>query len=98
MAILMHAGPRGMTKEMYDEAIRRLKEYGSHALPAQHVLIAYGDPNDIELLAVWESREDYERFLQEVLPITAAPVGIDLTGFDFYEVHDLVLSRQYAEQ
>jgi len=88
MAILVHYRRQGMTKEQYFEAMRLLQEHQTNR-DEQVVLVTYGDPNDVELFVVWNTREAWERFLREDLPSAAGPAGIDPDNFDVYDVHDV---------
>jgi hypothetical protein len=92
MAIVVHASRRGTTKEMYDDAMRLLRQRlgGTDHKPEQLIMVAYGDPNDLELLAVWESREAFERFQNEELPVASSAPGIDISNIGIYEVLDIV--------
>jgi heme-degrading monooxygenase HmoA len=95
MAILVHYGRQGMTKDQYFEAMRLLQQREA-TRDEQVVLVTYGDPNDVQLFVVWNSRDAWEKFLREDLPSTAGSVGIDVSNFDVYEVHDLY-QPQFAQ-
>jgi len=78
----------------YHEATRLIKERSAYPPPEMLFLVAYGDPDDVELFVVWENREAFERFMKEDMPPAAEGSGIDTGNLDIYEVQDIVLSPQ----
>jgi hypothetical protein len=57
-------------------------------------MVAYGDPDDVELFVVWENREAFERFLTEDMPPVAEGSGIDA---DIHDMQDLVTGSPLVE-
>jgi hypothetical protein len=94
MAIVVHTSRRGTNMETYHEATRLLRERSVYPRAEMLFLVAYGDPDDVELFIVWENREAFERFLNEDMPPAAEGSGIDTGDLDIYEVQDLVVSSQ----
>jgi hypothetical protein len=97
MAIVVHAGRRGTTMGMYHEATRLAEEHSAYPPPGMLFMVAYGDPDDVELFIAWETREAFERFLKEDMPPVAEGAGIDISNLDIREVHDIVLGPQFVQ-
>jgi hypothetical protein len=84
--------------ETYHEAMRLLGErIGTDKPPGMLFMVAYGDPEDVELFVVWENREAFERFLKEDMPSVAQGSGIDAGNLDIHEVQDLVTAPHLVE-
>jgi heme-degrading monooxygenase HmoA len=83
--------------EKYHEGMRLLKERGADKRPEMLLLVAYGDPDDVELFVVWESREAFEMFLKQDMPPAAQGAGIDISDLDIYEVQDIAAAPQLIE-
>jgi hypothetical protein len=96
MAIVVHTDRRGTTMQMFHEGVRLMNERGD-ARPEMLVLMAYGDPDDIEQIAIWENREAFDEFLRDGLPQAAEGSGIDISNLDIQEVHDIVWAPQLVK-
>jgi heme-degrading monooxygenase HmoA len=97
--------------EQYREAIRVLKERiekdgrgtvaGNSAWrPEQRFLVVYGDPNDVEFISVWETREAFERFMSEDMPLMNAGSGMNISLYhgEVHEVQDIIAASQFVER
>jgi hypothetical protein len=85
MAIVTHGHPGGMTTQMYEEGNRRLRESGAFQTPEHLFHACYGDPNDLQILGVWETREAWDRFWNEACRPIMTEMGYDVS-FSVYEL------------
>jgi hypothetical protein len=60
MAIVTHGHPGGMTVDLYEEGNRRLRESGAFQAPEHLFHACFGDPNDLQIFGVWETREAWD--------------------------------------
>ena len=93
MAIVTHGHPGGMTVQMYEDGNRRLRESGAFQLPEHLFHVCYGDPDDVQMLGVWQTREAWDRFWTESCRPIMIEMGYDVT-FSVYEVHNLAAVGQ----
>jgi hypothetical protein len=96
MAIVVYSNRRGTTMDMYREGTRAVRERGEYPRPEMLFLAAYGDPDDVQLFVVWESREAFDRFLREDMPAAEEGAGIDAGNLEIYELQDFVVSSRVA--
>jgi hypothetical protein len=96
MAIVTHGHPGGMTVDLYEEGNRRLRESGAFQAPEHLFHACFGDPNDLQIFGVWETREAWDRFWNEACRPIMIEMGYDVT-FSVYEVHNLFAVRQLVE-
>ena len=91
MSIVVRFNPTNVTKEKYDESLRRLEEAGMWPDPAGlelHVL--FGSENDLRVSEIWSSPEQFQAYGERLMPILA-DIGIEFSGEpEVFEVHNLV--------
>ena len=91
MSIVVRFNPTNVTREKYDECLRRLEEAGMWPDPAGlelHVL--FGSENDLRVSEIWSSPEQFQAYGERLLPILN-DVGIEFSGEpDVFEVQNLV--------
>jgi heme-degrading monooxygenase HmoA len=98
MAIVVHTDRRGTTMQTYREALRALKDRGgTESPPGMLFMLAYGDPDDVELFVAWENREAFEKFYKQDMPASAEASGIDAGNLDIQEVQDIVWAPQLVQ-
>ena len=91
MSIVVRFNPRNVTREKYDEVIRRLEQAGEWPSPPglqMHVL--FGSEGDLRVSEIWDSPESLEAYGAKVFPIMSE-VGIEMASEpQVFEVHNLV--------
>ena len=91
MSIVVRFNPTNVTKEKYDESLRRLEEAGMWPDPAGlelHVL--FGSENDLRVSEIWSSPEQFQAYGERLMPILT-DIGIEFSGEpEVFEVHNLV--------
>ena len=91
--VLVHQGP-GLTRENYDEVVRRLagksKMESPSDWPAEGLLVhAAGEGNNgFRVVDVWESEEAAQRFGEKLTPVLEE-IGIT-TDVEVYPAHSFV--------
>ena len=89
MAIVVRHTPVLLTADQYDEAIRRLEDAGAGHPPGRLYHVCFGEPGNLLVSDVWDSREAFDKFAETLMPILE-DVGIDLGGIAFLEVHNRI--------
>ena len=68
-----------MTKEKYDESLRRLAEAGVFPAEGIELHVAFGPEDNIRVSEVWDSREQLQAFGERLMPILTE-IGIEFAG------------------
>lgn len=89
MAFVMRFAPQGMTTAKYEDCIKRLEQAGAGSPEGRLYHVCFGDPNNLRVSDIWESREAFERFGQTLKPILA-DLGFDTVEPEFFEVHNII--------
>ena len=79
MSILVRFNPTNVTKEKYDESIRRLKEAGEFPAQGMELHVAFGPEDNMRVSEVWDSREQLQAFGERLMPILT-DIGIEFSG------------------
>jgi hypothetical protein len=91
VSIVVRFNPANLTKEMYDESLRRMEQAGLWPDPAGlelHVL--FGSDDDLRVSEIWSSPEQLQAFGDQLMPILT-DVGIEFSAEpEIFEVHNLV--------
>lgn len=91
MSIVVRFNATNVTREKYDESLRRLEEAGAWPNPdglAYHLL--FGSERNLRVSEIWDSREQLEAFGEQLMPILA-DVGIEFAGDpEIFEVHNIL--------
>jgi hypothetical protein len=91
MSIVVRFSPANLTKEKYDESVRRGEQAGWWPNPPGlelHVL--FGSEGNLRVSEIWDSREQLDAFGEQLMPILAE-VGIEFAAEpEIFEVHNLV--------
>ena len=79
--------PVSLTAEKYDEAVQRVNdELGPPDGCEYHV--CFGESGSLKVSELWDSREQWEAFVEKLMPILEA-VGVNAGQPDVYEVHHI---------
>jgi hypothetical protein len=91
MSIVVRFNPTNVTREKYDESVRRLEQAGLWPNPAgMEVHVLFGSEGNLRFSEIWDSREQLEAFGEQLMPILA-DVGIEFSAEpEVFEVHNLV--------
>ena len=91
MSIVVRFNPTNVTREKYDESLRRLEEAGLWPDPAGlEVHVLFGSENDLRVSEIWSPPEQFQAYGERLQPILT-DVGIEFSGEpDVFEVQNLV--------
>ena len=90
MSVLVRFAPTNVTKEKYEESLRRLKEAGEFPPEGMQIHVAFGPEDNMRVSEIWDSREQFAAFGERLMPILAA-AGIEFSGEpEIFEVHNTV--------
>jgi hypothetical protein len=81
--------PTQMPASKYDEIIRRLEAGGAGAPKGRLYHVAFGDPNELRVSDIWDTRENFDAFGATLMPILQA-VGVDPGEPEWIEVHNII--------
>jgi hypothetical protein len=91
MSIVVRFHPANVTKEMYDESLRRMEQAGIWPNPPGlelHVL--FGSEGNLRASEIWSSREEFEAFGEKLMPILS-DIGVEFSAEpEIFEVQHLV--------
>jgi len=88
MPFVVRFVPKSMSSQQYDEVIKRLDAAGAGSPQGRIFHVAFGDPDALRVSDIWDTKENFERFGQTLMPILQ-DVGIDPGAPDFIETHNI---------
>ena len=93
MSIVVRFSPANLTREKYDESVRRLEQAGAWPNPAgMEVHVLFGEEGNLRVSEIWASEEQMQAFGDRLMPILT-DIGIEFAAEpEVFEVHNLVKS------
>jgi hypothetical protein len=90
MSILVRFSPANLTREKYDESVRRLEAAGAWPNPAgMEVHVLFGEEGNLRVSEIWDSQEQLQAFGDRLMPILT-DIGVEFSGEpEILEVHNL---------
>jgi hypothetical protein len=90
VSIVVRFSPANLTREKYDESVRRLEETGAWPNPAGMELhVLFGEEGNLRVSEIWDSREQLQAFGDRLMPILV-DIGIEFSGEpEIFEVQNL---------
>ena len=76
MSYVLQFKPAGFPLTAYKEVIKQLDAAGAGSPKGRSYHVCYGDPNNVQVIDVWESMEEFQAFGQTLVPIMQA-LGAD---------------------
>ena len=90
MSIVIRFNPTNVTREKYDESIRRLQDAGTWPPDGLDYHVAFGSEGNLRVSEIWDSREQCQAFGERLMPILS-DIGIEFSGEpEIIEVHNVV--------
>jgi hypothetical protein len=90
MSVVVRFSPTNVTKEKYDESLRRLEEAGEFPPEGMEYHVAFGPEDNLRVSEIWDSREQLQAFGDRLMPILTE-IGIEFSGEpEILEVHNIV--------
>ncbi len=88
MSIVVRFQPASLTREQYDESLRRLG--GDFPPDGLDYHVCFGSEGNLRVSEIWDSREQLEAFGERLMPLLAE-VGIEFSGEpEIFEAHNIV--------
>ncbi len=76
MALAIYFTPKSMNATQYDSVIRRLASAGAGAPAGRLHHACFGSGDQLHVIDIWDSQENFDRFGQTLMPILAE-IGVD---------------------
>jgi hypothetical protein len=90
MSVVVRFNPTNVTKEKYDESLRRLKEAGEFPPEGMEYHVAFGPEDNLRVSEIWDSREQLQAFGDRLMPILTE-IGIEFSSEpEILEVHNII--------
>ncbi len=91
MSIVVRYKPVALTAEKYDATNRRLEEAGLQWPPdGLDYHVCFGEDGSLNVSEIWDSREQWQAFGEQLMPVLSAG-GIEFSGEpDVFEVHEIL--------
>ena len=90
MSVVVRFSPTNVTKEKYDESLRRLEEAGEFPPEGMDYHVAFGTDDNLRVSEIWDSREQLQAFGDRLMPILTE-LGIEFSGEpEVLEIHNIV--------
>ena len=89
MPVLLRFRHEGLTTEKYNEIVKRLENAGAGSPEGRLYHVCFGDPNNLMISDIWDSRESFERFGEIVLPMVQS-LGIEPVEPEVIEVYNVI--------
>ncbi len=91
MSFVVRFHPANLTKEKYDDTIRRHEQAGIELPPeGLDYHVCFGTDGDLSVSEIWESREQFEKYGERLMPLLA-DAGIEFAGEpEFFEIHNII--------
>ena len=95
MAIVMRFSGQSFTKAKYAECLEKLAAAGASAPAGRLYHVCFGDPNNLTISDIWDSRESFEKFAETVVPIVKE-LGLEYREPEIFEVNNIIAGAQAA--
>ncbi len=90
MSIVVRYAPQSVTKAKYDETMRTIEAaVGEDGPPGCDYHVCFGPEGSVMVSEIWDSREQWEAFGKQLMPILAK-AGIDPGEPQVFEVHNIL--------
>ena len=92
MSFVVRFVPKSMSSAKYDEVVKRLEAAGAGSPQGRLFHVAFGSRDALRVSDIWETREDFDRFGQTLMPILQE-LGVDPGTPEFIETHNIIAGR-----
>ena len=92
MAVVLRFTSDNLTPESYEQIKTKLEEAGAGAPPGRLYHVCFGDPNNLRVSDIWDSKESFERFGETLKPILEE-VGVTNSNIEFFDVHNIMVGE-----
>jgi hypothetical protein len=95
MSFVLRATTPGFTAAKYDELVKKLEEAGVGSPAGRQFHVCFGDPQNLRVSDIWESREAFEKFGETLRPLMQ-DLGVGPPEIEFFEVHNIIEGSKAA--
>ena len=95
MSLVLRATTPGFTAAKYDELVKRLEQAGAGSPAGRQFHVCFGDPQNLRVSDIWESREAFEKFGETLRPLMQE-LGVGPPEIEFFEVHNIIEGARAA--
>jgi hypothetical protein len=92
MSFVVRFTPPSLTSQQYDEVIQRLEAAGAGSPQGRLFAVAFGPKDQLRVSDVWDTRENFDRFAQTLMPLLSE-LGIDPGTPEFIEAYNIIPGR-----
>jgi hypothetical protein len=91
VSIVVRFSTANLTRQKYDEVVRRLEQAGQWPNPpGMELHVLFGEEGNLRVSEIWDSRESLQAVMEKVSPIMEE-IGIEFAGEpEVFEVQNLV--------
>jgi len=89
MSIVVRFAPPSLTREQYEESVRRLEQSGDFPPDGMEYHVCFGPEGGLRVSEIWDSREQFEAFGARLMPVLA-DIGIEPGEPEVLDVHNVV--------
>ncbi len=89
MAIVIKFKHKGFTATKYLETVKQLEAEGLGNPKGRSYHISYGDSNEVDIMDVWDSMDDFEAFGKILIPILTS-LDVNLGQPDIQKIFGIV--------
>jgi hypothetical protein len=89
MSLAIYFKLKSMTSTNYEETIARLEKAGQGSPKGRIYHASFGSKDDLHVMDIWDSKENFEKFGQTLLPILNQ-LGVDPGTPDIKEVYNII--------
>ena len=88
MSVVVRHGPKGLTREQYDEVSRRMEGAGTWPPDGMDMHVMFGAEGDLHVSEIWDSEEQFRAFAERLMPVLDE-VGIPHDEPEVFEALEL---------
>ena len=89
MAVVIKFKHEGFPETKYHEVIKKLEASGQGNPKGRSFHVCYGDKNEVDIMDIWDSMEDFEAFGKILIPILNSS-GVTLRAPDIQEIFGVI--------
>ena len=89
MSVLVRFAPASLTREQYDESVRRLQGDGDFPPDGMEYHVCFGSGDNLRVSEIWDSQEQLQAFGEKLMPVLSE-IGIEPGEPEVLEVYNTV--------
>ncbi len=89
MSVVVRFAPASLTRDQYDESVRRLQEGGDFPPDGMDYHVCFGSGENLRVSEIWDSQEQLQAFGEKLMPVLSE-IGIEPGEPEMLEVYNIV--------